>query len=151
MPAKYSGSPFIRDYDASSLCAAGQHPVWRLYSWTAITPEDSQVSFSIATASTLAGLATATPYALEWSAPPGVPANLAAGQPAIAHAGSASPPAVTDTEIGGASPDATLLAHALPQNNYYLRVVAALLPSTDKVFSPTLASWDMQIDCVDNE
>jgi hypothetical protein len=89
-------------------------------------------------------------YALQWSNPPGVPAGLTAGQPASAHA-VAQPAGTPDTELGSASPDATLLADKLSQNNYYLRVTAHLAPSSDLLSTPVLSSWDMQIDCVDNQ
>jgi hypothetical protein len=149
-PPTYTAADFVRDYDASSLCTGGQHPVWRLYSWSAVTPKDSHIDFSIATATSMMGLGTAMTYALGWSNPPGVPAGLAAGQPASAHA-VGQPAGTPDTELGSASPDATLLADKLSQNNYYLRVIAHLAPSSDLLSTPVLSSWDMQIDCVDNQ
>jgi hypothetical protein len=149
-PTTYSPASFVRDYDASTLCTAGQHPVWRQYSWGAITPKDSHIDFSIATATSMLGLASATTHPLGWSNPPGIPAGLAAGQPSSAHAIN-QPSGTPDTELGGASPDMTLLANKLQQNNYYLRVVARLVPSSDMFSTPVLSTWDMQIDCADNQ
>jgi hypothetical protein len=79
-----------------------------------------------------------------------VPQGYSLGQPAIAQIGSASP-LIANTDIWGASPDATLFANNLSQNNNYLEVIATLKPSAGGIQAPTLASWDMQIDCVDNE
>jgi hypothetical protein len=146
----FTGTQFVRQYTAA--CTNNQHPIWRGYWWTAITPLDSSISFQIA---------TATLVPLQWSAAapadggsppglPGVPQGYTIGQPAIAQIGSSSP-VIANTDIWGASPDATFYAANLPQNNNYVEVVATLTPSAGGVQAPTLSSWDMQIDCVDNE
>jgi hypothetical protein len=149
-PPTYSPADFVRDYDASTICTGGQHPVWRLYSWSAVTPKDSHIDFSIATATSMMGLKTAMTYPLGWSNPPGIPTGLVAGQPSSAHAVN-QPAGTPDTELGSGSPDATLLANKVPQNNSYLRVIAHLAPSADLLSTPVLSSWDMQIDCADNQ
>jgi hypothetical protein len=139
----YSSADFVRDYDATGLCPNGTGPVWRLYSWSAITPSDSTVSFSVQTATTLAGLPAAPSNPLLFSNPPGPAALL--NQAAVAHAGS------PDTELGSASPDYTLLTDGQRRGNLFLRVTAHLAPSSDRFYAPTLSSWDMQIDCSDNQ
>jgi hypothetical protein len=140
----YAGADFVRDYDASTICAAGTTPVWRLYSWSGLTPGDSRIEFYVRTADTLAGLASAPQDALQFSNPPG-PAGLV-GQPAVAHAVNV-PPASPDTQLGAASPDATLAAKGRPRDRPFLRVIARLVPTSDKLKSPTLSSWDLQISC----
>jgi hypothetical protein len=147
-PPSYSGATFVRDYNATSLCPQSSPPVWRLYSWSALTPSDSQIAFTLQTASTQAGLATAPSYPLRFSNPPGPAALL--NQAAVAHAVN-EPAGSPDTELGAASPNATLLAAAQPQNNAFLRMTAHLVPSSDKLHAPTLSSWDMQIDCQANQ
>jgi hypothetical protein len=153
-PLKYSPAPFIRDYNATGVCTNGQVPVWRLYTWASSTLSGSNITFSIATATSEAGLATATVFPLGWSSDPpypgsGVPAGLTAGNPASAHQ-AGYPAGSPDTENWNASPDATLLANAQPQNNLYLRVIATFNPSSNLLVSPILQSWNMWIDCVDN-
>jgi hypothetical protein len=143
-PFTYSPAVFVRDYDASKICTASQHPVWRVYSWSAVTPGNSTIAFSVSTATTLAGLPSASLYPLQWSNPPGVPAGEMLGAQAIAQT-------IPLTDNASASPDATLYANMLSQNNYYLRISALLTPTSDLLSAPTLASWDMQIDCEDNQ
>jgi hypothetical protein len=147
-PFTYSSGAFIRDYDASSVCANDQHPVWRTYSWSALTPGSSTISFSVAAATTLAGLNGAQPYPLLWSptVPPTLPTGAIVGQPIIASAANSGA-----TDASSTSPDYTLSVNALPQNTPFFRVIAQLTPTAGGGSSPTLVSWDMQIDCVDNE
>jgi hypothetical protein len=146
--ATYTQAAFVRDFAAT--CPSGQVPVWRLYSWSAVTPKDSHIDFSIATATSEAGLATAPVFKLDWSNPPGVPTGISAGSPASAHAVN-EPAGTPDTELGSTSPDATLLANKSAENDFYLRVIANMVPSSDMFSAPTLASWNMQIDCVSNQ
>jgi hypothetical protein len=149
LPLVYAPATFVRDYDASKICPAGTGPVWRLFSWSALTPTTSQISFKVATATTLAGLPAATLFPLLFSNPPGPVALL--NQSAIAHMINIPTAGQPDTELGAASPDYTLLTNTQIRNNYFLRVTATLTPSTDLLHAPTLSQWDMQIDCAPNQ
>jgi hypothetical protein len=143
---------FERDYNASTTCPAGQSPVWRLFSWGAITPGNSEITFQIGTATTQALLASATLYPLQWSTPvPGVPGGATAGAAVMAHAINVPSAGLADTETNGASPDYTFTALNLPRTNNFVRVVATLNPTSNQITSPTLSTWNMQIDCVDNQ
>jgi hypothetical protein len=144
----YSSADFVRDYDATGLCPNSTGPVWLLYSWSAVTPLDSSISFSVQTATSEAGLATAPSNPLLFSNPPGPVALL--NQAAVAHAAN-QPAGSPDTELGSASPDYTLLTDVQSRGDLFLRVTAHLTPSSDLFHAPTLASWDMQIDCPDNQ
>jgi hypothetical protein len=139
-PTTFSEGWFTRDYDVSGLCPSGTAPTWGLWSWNASTPSDTSIDFSVATSATLAGLSAAKLDALQFSNPPG-PSSLT-GKTAKAAAGS------PDTQAGSAVVDTTLKANGRARRNNYLRVVAHLAPSTDKLKAPTLKSWDLQYDCI---
>jgi hypothetical protein len=138
-PALFVAGDFTRDYDASGLCAAGSTPVWGLWSWRTKTPKDAFVSFTVKTAATAKGLASAPKDALQLSAPP------LAGKPAVARLG---PP---DSTVGSASVDATLVNRARLRGLPFLRIVAHLAPSTDGHSAPLLNAWDLQVSCMQSE
>lgn len=142
-PAVFAAGSFTRDYDASGLCAAGTTPVWGLWSWRSKTAEDASIAFTVQTASTAAGLASAPVDALEFSMPPG-PASLA-GKAAVAQSG---PP---DTTTGAAIVDATLVGHGRLRGLPFLRIVSRLLPSTSGHGAPLLIAWDLQMSCAPSE
>ncbi|MFO0761920.1 MAG: choice-of-anchor L domain-containing protein [Byssovorax sp.] len=139
----YSDGYFIRDYDGSKLCPLGTNLTWGLWSWSALTPSDSSVSFTIQTAASAAELLSAPADALLFSNPPG-PSALA-GKPAVAKSGSPS------TSAGSAVVDATLAAQNRARHHPYLRVISHLTPSTDKLSPPVLSAWDLQVDCQPDE
>ncbi len=142
-PAVFVAGTFTRDYDASAICPPGSTPVWGLWSWSAKTPSDSFIAFSVASAKTAVGLATAPLDALQFSSPPG-PSALA-GQPVKAQVG---PP---DTTQGSAIVDATLVGHGRLRGLAFLRVVASLVPSSDGHSAPLLKAWDLQVSCAPSE
>jgi hypothetical protein len=142
-PAVFVAGNFTRDYDATGLCAPGSTPVWGIWSWRAKMESDAFVSFSVQTAATAAGLASAPVDALEFSNPPG-PAALA-GQPAAARLG---PP---DTTVGAAIVDATLVARGRVRGLPFLRIVSRLAPSSDGHSAPLLNAWDLQMSCAQSE
>lgn len=139
----FSDGWFVRDYDVSSVCPQGTGPVWGLWSWSASTPGDSSIDFSIQTAATAAGLAAAPKDALQFSNPPG-PAALA-GTAAVARTG---PP---NTLLGAAVVDTTLAAKGRARGLPFLRMTSHLAPSTDKLKAPVLGAWDLQVDCKPNQ
>jgi hypothetical protein len=141
-PTTYTDGYFIRDYDATGACPQGTSVVWTLWSWTASTPGDSFIDFEIATADTMAQIASATEHTLQFSNPPG-PAALDT-QPAKA---SASP----NTQSGAAVVDTTLQRLNVPRHQPILRVKSHLAPSSNQLQAPTLLSWNMQFDCLPNQ
>jgi len=139
----YVAADFVRDYDAVGLCAPGSTPVWGLWSWTAPTPDDAFITFSVQTAASAAGLPKAPLDALRFSDPPG-PSTLA-GKPARARLG---PP---DTTAGAAVVDTTLAHHGRIRGLPFLRIIAHLAPSSDGKSAPVLAAWDLQVSCAPSE
>jgi hypothetical protein len=139
----YLAGTFTRDYDATGLCAPGSTPVWGLWSWQTKMKSDASVAFSVQTAATAAGLASAPSDALQFSSPPG-PSALA-GKAAVARLG---PP---DTTLGAAIVDATLVGHGRIRGLPFLRVVSRLAPSSDGHFAPLLIAWDLQLSCAPSE
>jgi N-acetylneuraminic acid mutarotase len=142
----YTTGSFVRDY--SSSCPYGTSPVWSLWSWNSTTPADSHIDFTVQTATSAAGLATAPADSLLFSNPPG-PASLA-GTPASAHAANAST-GTPDTEVGSADVDNTLIVNNRPLHNPYVRVTAKLVPSSTQTQTALLTSWNLQVDCVPNQ
>jgi hypothetical protein len=140
---QYNEASFNRDYDASTICPSGTAPVWGLWSWSAVTPSDTKIEFYIRASATAAGLAGATEYPLRFSNPPG-PAGLV-GQNAVART---SP---TNTTVGAAVASTTLAANGLVGNLPFVRVRSRLVPSTDKLAAPTLASWNLELSCPPTE
>jgi hypothetical protein len=143
IPATFSEGWFVRDYDMSGGCDEGLVPVWSLWSWSAATPGDSKVEFYVQTATSAAGLATATRDPLLFTNPPG-PTALA-GTAAIAKAGS------PDTRTGSATVQNTLAANSRNLNSSHLRISAKLVPTTDKLQAPTLTSWNLQTSCQESQ
>jgi N-acetylneuraminic acid mutarotase len=142
----YSTGTFVRDYVAN--CPTGMSAWWSLWSWNATTPSDAHIDFTVQTATTAAGLATAPADALLFSNPPG-PAALS-GQAASAHA-SNHPTGTPDTEIGSLSVDDTFVAKGRARNNPYVRITSTLVPSSDKKQTALLASWNLQLDCIPDQ
>jgi hypothetical protein len=141
-PPIYNDGWFVRDYDATGVCAAGETLVWGHWSWGSTTPGDSKIEYYVRTASSQAGLETAPEDALQFSNPPG-PVALA-GTPAIAKAS-------TSTTAGAAVVDTTLAAKSRPRNKTFLRVRSHLVPTTDKSAPPVLNAWNLQVTCVPSE
>jgi hypothetical protein len=136
----------VRDYVSS--CPSGTSAWWSLWSWNSTTPSDSHIDFTVQTATTAAGLATAPSDALLFSNPPG-PAALA-GQSASAHAAN-KPSGSPDTEIGSASVDDTFAANGRARHDAYIRVTSRLVPSSDKKQAALLTSWNLQVDCIPDQ
>lgn len=142
-PAVLVAGSFTRDYDASGLCAPGTTPVWGLWSWQTKINSNAFVAFSVQTAATAAGLATAPIDALQFTSQPG-PSALA-GKAAKAQVG---PP---DTTVGAAIVDATLVGKGRVRGLPFLRVISRLTPSSDGKSAPLLVAWDLQVSCDPSE
>ncbi|MGE3669804.1 MAG: choice-of-anchor L domain-containing protein [Polyangiaceae bacterium] len=141
----YSPGDFIRDYDTSSVCPVGTKVKWGHWSWTSATPVDSKIEFFVKTASTAAGLASATEYPLRFTNPPG-PSSLT-NSAAVARANYSG----INTENGSLVVDSVLAALSQPRQHPYLRVRSHLVPTSDELQAPTLQSWNLEISCVPAE
>jgi hypothetical protein len=119
--------------------------VWSLWSWSSTTPSNSHIDFTVQTATSAAGLATAPVDPLLFSSPPG-PASLA-GTQASAHVANTLT-GTPDTQLGSADVDSTFVAKDRPRHNAHVRITSTLTPSSDKTQTATLTSWNLQMSCV---
>jgi hypothetical protein len=138
-PTTYSDGYFIRDYDASGICQEGTRVVWDLWSWKSGTPTDSYIDFAVATATTKAGLSSATKKPILFTAAQG-PAALVGTQAKAAAA-------PVNTQNGSALVDTALATGGLQRDLPFLRVVSHLAPSADKLKAPTLTGWNLTFHC----
>jgi hypothetical protein len=106
-------------------------PVWRFFDWETITPGNSDIKFSAATATSAAGLAATQ------------------GDPSVIPIGTASGAPITVWT--GADVGAALSASKQSPSLAYLRIFADFQPTSDKSAGPTLTDWRQQFDCVASE
>ncbi len=125
-PFTYGDLVFTRDYVAS--CPAQNKPVWRFFDWETVTPGNSDIKFSAATATSASGLPATQ------SDPSVVPFGTASGAPA--------------TVWTGADVGAALTAAKQSPSLWYLRVFIDFQPTSDHTQGPTLSAWRQQFDCV---
>ncbi len=111
---------FRREFSAS--CPLHLRPVWHLFQWQSITPDDSSIVFVGSTAETAADLDLASQLTL-----------------ATARGPSAGTWVGLDVE--------SKLAAAGQTSQSFLRVDMTLKPSTNKFFTPTLIAWRVSYDC----
>ena len=121
----YTEATFTREYVAT--CAAGQLPVWTVYSYHLTTGGDSKLVFSAQTSDDLAMLDAATVVSLGTSSGDTVSPN-----PAEA------------IDVGSA-----LVAAKVSKNLVNLRILVKLVPSTDSLTAPVLHDWEMRYTCQD--
>ncbi len=136
---------FIRTYDTTNVCPHGSKVRWGHWSWSTTTPDDSQVEFYIRTATTAAGLDSATEIPLRFTNPPG-PSALN-GQHAIARANYSG----LNTQGGSLVVDSVLASAGVPRQLPFVRVRSRLTPTTDRLNAPTLAAWNLAISCQPEE
>lgn len=143
---------FIRDYDASTLCAdkPGTAPRWARWSWTASAPNTSKIEFYVATASTAAGLATAEEKKLVFDGVSGWPVTMQ-NKHAIAKRQSTAPAYAADTQNGSTIVDDSLKAYGLPRTEAFLRIRSRLMASEDYSEAPTLKAWSLEVDCLPSQ
>lgn len=127
----YVGTVYTRDYTVT--CPTGTQPMWRFFDWETITPGDSSIVFSAATATTSAGLPATM------GAPSVVPLGTQSGLPVTPFT---SPPWV------GADVGAALTATGQPPTDPLLRIFMDFKPSSSGYEAPTLTAWRQQYDCV---
>jgi hypothetical protein len=130
-PPQYPPATFTRDFQG--VCAPGYKPVWHLFEWEDVTPSDSNITFSAASADTQAQL----------------------GEPTVSWVASGP-----DNCPGGPSCKSSWVAYDIdpagidPQGNWsqaWLRVNMTLNPSTNKLSAPTLIGWQQAFSCVPSE
>lgn len=141
-PTLYDPGTFVRTYDATGLCPEKQSLRWGIWSWQSTTPSDSAIAFTVRTADSEAGLATAPEDSLILTE--GTPA----GELAVAGANYLD---AYDTQNGGLVVDETLVANGRRRDSPFLRITSKLSPSSDQQAAPTLSAWNLSITCVDAE
>lgn len=141
--AEYAPGEFTRDFDGRVACpASGTVPVWGAWSWDSETKLDSHIDFSLQASDDAAQLGAAPEDALQFTDPPG-PTSLL-GQPIGAKAG---PP---DTQVGATIVQNTLMSNGRGTKRF-LRMRVKLAPSSNKIRSPLLKSWNLQVSCQQSE
>ena len=142
-PPAYGSAWYERDYDGRNLCPSGYSPVWGLFSWSATTPKDSHIDFSVQTAPTNAELGTAQSTAMS------VVARATGATPA-GHGGGIYPAlsGTGDTQAGSVIVNTVLEETNQPTQDVWLRVQANLVASSDRLTPPTLSAWGLQVGCV---
>src|SRR4029079_1023407 len=61
LPAYPPSATYWRNYDSTMVCHSNERPDWSQFTWNATTPTGTSIRFEVREATTLAGLATATP------------------------------------------------------------------------------------------
>lgn len=142
---------FIRDYDASTLCAdkPGTTPRWARWNWTATTPTTSRIQFYVRTADTLVGLNTAVERPLLFDS--GWPAAMQ-NQHAEAKQAGTTPTYPAASSSGSTIVEHSLKTHGLPHTKPFLRIRSRLMAAPpDFALAPTLKSWSLEVDCMPNQ
>jgi hypothetical protein len=126
VPWIYVSGEFVRDFVTE--CPRTQYPVWRELECKADVPAGTGIDFSVTSAETEAGLATAPAPVLALTAVPEDPSAWQVSQP-------------VDQVLkqGGVTPGP------------YLRITVRLWPSADAQSAPTLRDWRQLYDCLDAE
>jgi hypothetical protein len=127
-PFPYKDTVYTRDYAAN--CPVGYTPIWRFFDWNATTPGNSDIVFSVGTATTEAML----------------PATI--GAAGVVPLGKAPmvPPSSASGQMG-ADMGVALKAGGQPETYNYVRVFADFQPTSDDSQVPTLSSWSATYDC----
>ncbi|MCA9620119.1 MAG: VWA domain-containing protein [Myxococcales bacterium] len=121
----FSSSTFTQDYEAT--CPGGTGGVWDYFAFDTTCPGNSYITFEVATASTQAGLATATFYPI---------ATADAGNQVVLM----SSPVDLVSIIGQGAAAAQ-----------WLQLRATLNPTSDGQSTPTVNGWDINYTCADNQ
>ncbi len=127
----YFPESFTQQYTAN--CPAQQYPQWREFDWQGTIPATASIGVSVATAPTVAGLATATTLSF---------ANATTGSPPGNFVADLIDPGTTgifDTANPPIKSQAILL------------VTITLNPTTAQDASPSMSLWQIQYDCVNQE
>jgi hypothetical protein len=123
-PPTFTEADFTRDYAAD--CADEALPDWELFSYHLTTGGDSRLEFSVQTANTSAGLASAPVIDL------GQSLNTVVS------------PADPEYKDVGAAFDAIM-----SNGRKYVRVTVTFVPSSNSLTAPVLHDWEMRYTCQD--
>jgi hypothetical protein len=121
----FNGTPganfYQNSYDSLDRCVTPpERPDWGDLTWTGSTPGDSTIEFQIRSANTAAELDTVTPAVVV------IPTDTTE----------------TTLDIGQ-----ELIADGIPNGLPFLRVTAALNPSSDLATTPELEGWQLEFVC----
>jgi hypothetical protein len=133
-PTVYSTGTFERDYEGSCGEDMDRETVWRYFDWKVLTPGDSEVRFYAQTADNKADFDSPTP-------PPITLLAVAKGPPPPMP----PPPAPQVLPWSGVYVDDALPGH---ESKYWLRITMELVPSSDRLETPSITDWRMSYSCV---
>jgi hypothetical protein len=149
----YQPATFTRDFQG--VCPTGYRVVWTWFSWSGVTPLDSSLDFQAWTADSQAQLGVQYTKSATLEQP--APDNHANGYTDNTMYGcqNCTDPTYVDVRLAAAGyptsgsnaspPPASFASHS------WLRVNMNLNPSSSLNYTPTLASWNQQYDCVPAE
>ena len=141
-PLYPSPATYTRDFDGDAGCPTGSTalPVWRDLRWTATLPAGTSIGWTVRSATTLAGLATAGPSTFT------TPSEVCITRPAPWRATFTTP-----SEVSPVMLQARLMGSGQPTNARYLRVSATLNPSAAGDVAPTLTNMEVTWSCLPSE
>lgn len=125
--------PITFNLDFAAECPDAKWPVWREFDWQAQIPASADITFVAKTASSLSELATADSAPLATAT---TTTNTPNWDIAIIDSTATS-------AFKNVSPPIT--------SQKYLRIATTLNPTSDSKASPTLSTWEVHYDCVDNQ
>lgn len=145
VPGGYVASDFTRDFDASLSCKPGRRLSWGNYSWNVGAPcQPASGTGNCVPLQSPPTMNSAVDSKISFYVTP----NVASGGTEIA-----TPIYVArdSTQTGAVNVGAFLKANGISNPPSTLRVRANLAPTADKLKTPILANWSMEIDCTDAE
>jgi hypothetical protein len=130
-PFPYKDTVYTRDYAGN--CPVAEVPRWEFFFWDATTPGNSDIKFSVGTATD----------------PTTLPATIgAAGVVPLGQAPMVPPAGAPKSDQMADNVNDALKAGGQPTTYNYVRVFADFQPTSDLSQIPTLQSWWLQYDCV---
>jgi hypothetical protein len=131
----YSTGTFERDYEGT--CPEGTETIWRYFDWKVLTPGDSEVRFYAQTADTKAQFESTSP-------PPLILLYVAKGPPPALP----PPPAPQEYPWNGVYVDDVLPGR---ESKHWLRITMELVPSSDRLSTPSISDWRQSYSCLASE
>jgi hypothetical protein len=122
-PSPYSPQSVARDYDGSSSCPEGYAPLWEKFTWDATVPASTSIQFFASEATTLAALDSGSDL---------MPV-FATATPSMAS--------------GSADLGQYLKSLGLNPDAPFVRIHAVINPDPTAGTSPTLADFDLHMNC----
>lgn len=123
LPAYPPSGSYFRDYDSTDHCHGTERPDWGELEWEAPSlPTGTSIRWEVRTATTLAGLDSATPVSFT------------------------TPPTDSPVDVG-----ARLVSAGMSNYLPYLRLTAVLLANSERTASPVLRSFSLRYTCIPQE